>query len=148
MTWLVANIAKLLLPSWPCRPIGLPFLVPGVLETVFPLLPIIISPVAILLVPQPQPIALPLYVVHQGFLCLLEAFSIAAILPRWGAYFPCDFPRAAATVSTTHSLPVVWLFYYFLCASPWKTLFLILLVILPGGLCLQHLWIWQSSSKC
>ena len=136
MTWQVAYTARPLLPSWPCRPVGLPFLLPVALETAFPLLPVTPSLVAISLVPQPRPASHPLSVVHQRFLCLLEDFPIVSILLEWRAYLPYYFPVVVAAVSTTRSLPVVWPFDFFPHASPWPILPLTPLVVLPGGLCL------------
>ena len=118
MTWQFAYIVRLLLPSCPCKLVGLLPLVPIALETVFPLLLVTPSPVVVLLAPQPQPAAYPLSAVHHMFPCLLEAFLAAAVLPKWRAYLPYDFPVAVATVSAAHSLPVVWPFDCFPHALP------------------------------
>ena len=106
MTWQVAYTARPLLPSRPCRSFGLPFLVPVALETVFPLLPVTPSLVAVLLVPQPQPAARPLSIVHQRFLCLLEGFPVAVVFLEWRAYLPYEFPVAVAAVSAPAFNPV------------------------------------------
>lgn len=88
MTWQAAYIVQPLLPSWPCRPVGLPSHVPVALETVSPLLLVTPSPVAILLVPRSQPAAHPVFVVHPRFLCLLEAFPVVIVLLEWRACLP------------------------------------------------------------
>lgn len=90
MTWQVAYIIRLLLPSWPCKPVGLISLVPVTLETVFPLLLVTSFPIAILLAHQPQPVAYPLSAIHQTFPCLLESFPAAVVSENGGPIFLMD----------------------------------------------------------
>jgi len=52
MIWQAAYTIELPLPSWPCKPVGPPFLVPIVSETVSPGLLEIISLVAVYSVSQ------------------------------------------------------------------------------------------------
>ena len=108
MTWQVAYTTRPLLPSWPCRPVGLLFLVPVALEIVFPLLSVTPSPVAVFLVPRSQHAAHPLSAIHQRFLFLLEAFPVIDVLLEWRACLPYNIPIVVAAVSVARSLPVVW----------------------------------------
>lgn len=111
------------------------------LKHVFLMLPVTPFLAEILSTSQHQLVDFPLSTVSWLFPCLLGVLLATATLPKGTTYLPYELPVAATAFLVAHSPPVVGLFWYFLCASPWPNLFSIPSFVLPGGLFIQLPWI-------